>query len=142
MYRTLALDYLRPPMEPFELGATDRTPSVILKPAQGLFALAGCSIPENADRFYTPLHALLDNYGASPATNTTVRVALSYFNSSSSKYLLDLFRHLEDLHAAGTTRVTLEWHFNRGDLDMQEAGQDYRSLLEFPVRLVENKEAN
>lgn len=129
-------------MEPFDLGATDRTPSVILLPAQGLFALAGCSIPENADRFYTPLHTLLDDYGAAPAATTTVRVALSYFNSSSSKYLLDLFRHLEDLHAAGTTRVTLEWHFNRGDLDMQEAGQDYRSLLEFPVRLVENKDAH
>lgn len=128
-------------MEPFELVATERTPSVLLEPVQGLLALTGCSIPENADRFYTPLHELLDRYGAAPATNTTVRVSLSYFNSSSSKYLLDLFRHLEDLHAAGSTRVTLEWHYDRGDLDMQEAGQDYRSLLEFPVRLVERSKA-
>lgn len=128
-------------MEPFELVATDRTPSVLLQPAQGLLALTGCSIPENADRFYTPLHALLDRYGAAPAAVTTVRVALSYFNSSSSKYLLDLFRHLEDLHASGTTKVSLEWHYDRGDLDMQEAGQDYRSLLEFPVRLMETKDA-
>ncbi len=129
-------------MEPYELGATDRTPSVLLEPAQGLFALAGCSIPENADRFYSPLHDLLDRYGAAPASTTTIRVELSYFNSSSSKYLLDLFRHWEDLHAAGHTRVTLEWHYAKGDLDMQEAGQDYRALLEFPVKLVETRSAH
>jgi len=126
-----------PSAEPFEQAATDKTPGVRFDPGQGLLVIRGCSIPENADRFYSPLYDLVDRYAAFPATRTTVRVELTYFNSSSAKYLLDILKRLEDLHASAASQVTLEWHHNRGDQDMVEAGQDYRSLLEFPVKLVE-----
>ncbi|MBK9176676.1 MAG: DUF1987 family protein [Flavobacteriales bacterium] len=72
----------------------------------------------------------------SPAPRTTVRVSLTYFNSSSAKYVLDLLKRLEDAHMAGATRAVLEWLHAPDDLDMMEAGRDYKSLLEFPVKLV------
>jgi hypothetical protein len=31
--------------------------------------------------------------------------------------------------------VVLEWWYAKGDLDMKEAGEDYRSLLDMPVKL-------
>ncbi len=129
-----------PTTEPFELAATDKTPGFSFDPAQGLFVVRGCSIPENADRFYSPLYDLIDRYALAPATRTTVRIELTYFNSSSAKYLLDMLKRLEDLHASGASQVVLEWHHSRGDQDMAEAGQDYRSLLEFPVKLVEMRD--
>ncbi|MBK6830686.1 MAG: DUF1987 domain-containing protein [Flavobacteriales bacterium] len=120
-----------------ELQGTDKTPAVSFDPAAGVLSLTGCSIPENADRFFTPLYDVVERYATDPAQRTTVRVTLTYFNSSSAKYLLDIFKRLEDLHASGRSRVQLEWRHAPGDLDMAEAGQDYRSLLEFPVKLVE-----
>jgi hypothetical protein len=120
-----------------ELPATAKTPAVILRPDQGLLEITGCSIPENADRFYSPIQDHLERYALAPRPKTTFRVALTYFNSSTSKYLLDLMKRLEDLHAAGLSQVVLEWYYTRGDLDMKEAGEDYRSLLEFPVKLKE-----
>jgi hypothetical protein len=124
-------------MERFELAATDRTPAVLLDPVSGTMELSGVAIPENADRFFSPLHALVDSYAAQPPARTTVRIQLSYFNSSSAKYLLDLFRQWEDVHAAGSTKVSVEWCYAAGDLDMREAGMDYKALLEVPVKLVE-----
>ncbi|MCB0788135.1 MAG: SiaC family regulatory phosphoprotein, partial [Flavobacteriales bacterium] len=53
-----------------------------------------------------------------------------------AKYLLDIFRLLEDLHREGRSKVRLEWRCASDDLDMQEAGNDYRQLLEFPVKVV------
>lgn len=125
------------PAERIDVQATDKTPAVSLDPANGALILTGCSIPENADRFFGPLFDMVERYSGSPAPKTTVRVSLTYFNSSSAKYLLDIFKRLEDLHAAGTSKVLLEWCHANGDLDMAEAGRDYRSLLEFPVKLVE-----
>ncbi|MCB0763074.1 MAG: DUF1987 domain-containing protein [Flavobacteriales bacterium] len=120
----------------FELPGTERTPHVLLDPEEGLLLVQGCSIPENADRFYTPLHDALDGYLAAPLPRTTIRIELEYFNSSSSKYLLDILKRLDDLHASRASQVTMEWRYAENDLDMQEAGQDYRSLLDLPTRLV------
>ncbi len=123
-------------MPALHLSRTDKTPEVTFDPVAGLFDMRGCSIPEDADKFYAPLFDLLDRYCKEPAPQTTVRLALAYFNSSSSKYILDLLRLIDDLHTSGKGVVSLEWSFEPDDLDMQEAGQDYRSLLEMPVRLI------
>jgi hypothetical protein len=97
----------------------------------------GCSIHENADRFFLPLLDHVEAYCRTPVPRTVVVFALTYFNSSSAKYLLDLLKVLEELHAAGQSRVELEWRYDEGDLDMQEAGEDFKGLLEFPVKLRE-----
>lgn len=123
-------------MEALRLDATDKTPSVRFDPVKGSLEIAGCSIHENADKFYTPLWDMIDAYGQEPAARTHVRIALDYFNSSSAKYLLDILKRLDDMHAAGTSKVQVEWMYDEGDLDMQEAGNDYKGLLEMPVRVV------
>lgn len=127
------------PAQPsYTTAATDKTPAIRLVPSEGLLEIMGSSIPENADRIFGPVFDALEAYAASPASRTTVRIGLSYFNSSTAKQLLDLLKRLEDLHADGSTKVTLEWHYALDDLDMKEAGEDYRSLLEFPVKLIED----
>ncbi len=122
-------------MERLELAATDKTPSVLFDPAAGLIEITGCSIHENADRFYRPLLDQVDIYSRQPAKQTTVRFTLTYFNSSSAKYFLDLLRLLDEAHVSGAGKVSLEWCYDEGDFDMQEAGQDYKGLLEMPVKL-------
>lgn len=125
-------------MEPYVLAATDKTPSVRFLPEEGLLEISGCSIHENADKFYRPLLEKVESYAQRPARNTLVRIALTYFNSSSAKYVLDLLKLLDDAHASGAGKVTMEWCYDGGDLDMQEAGQDYKGLLDMPVKLIEN----
>lgn len=125
-------------MERMELSATDKTPSVLFDPQQGLIELRGCSIHENADRFFRPLLEQVERYTQHPPPSTLVRFALTYFNSSSAKYILDLLKILDDMYAAGLGKVMVEWHYDDGDLDIEEAGEDYRGLLEMPVKLVRN----
>jgi hypothetical protein len=116
-----------------DVKGTEKTPAVKLDARTGEFFISGCSIPENADRFFSPLFDLVESYSGKPAPRTTVHVRLTYFNSSSSKYLLDILKQLEDLHASGNSVVSMHWYHAAGDLDMEEAGHDYGSLLEFPV---------
>lgn len=81
---------------------------------------------------------MVEGYIEDPASETVVKLSLTYFNSSSSKYILDLLKLLDEIHFSGKGKVRMEWHYEQEDLDMQEAGQDYRSLLEMPVKLVCN----
>lgn len=124
--------------KPIHWSGTDTTPAFTLDPSSGSISLTGCSIPENADRFYSPLFDILSSYCSQAAKETTLHVRLTYFNSSSSKYILDLLKCLEDLHAGGSSEVRMVWHYAAGDLDMQEAGDDYRSLVDFPVEVCED----
>ena len=124
-------------MEPLHLPATDKTPAVQFLPTEGVLALSGCSIHENADRFFRPLLQQLSAYCEQPAPSTVVRLTLTYFNSSSAKYVLDMLKLLDELHASHRSKVLLEWNYEEGDLDMEEAGQDYKGLLEMPVKLIE-----
>ena len=48
--------------------------------------------PENADRFFTPIQDVVERYALAPRPKTSVHIALTYFNSSTSKYLLDLLK--------------------------------------------------
>lgn len=125
-------------LEPFRTEATPKSPRLLLDPATGGLSIAGCSIPENAERIFGPLLDALEAYLASPAARTMVTVELNYFNSSTAKYLLDLLKLLEEAHELGHTKVLLEWRHSASDLDMIEAGKDYRDLLDFPVKLVES----
>ncbi len=124
-------------METLLLTATDKTPAVKFLPDEGSLEISGCSIHENADRFFRPLLDHVEIYARNPARTTLIRISLTYFNSSSAKYVLDLLKLLDETHVAGTSKVALEWCYEEGDLDMLEAGQDYKGLLEMPVRLVE-----
>lgn len=121
--------------KPIHWPGTERTPAVTLDPGTGTISITGCSIPENADRFYSPLYDLVSSYCAQAAKETTLHIRLSYFNSSSSKYILDLLKCLEDLYASEKGMVRMVWHHAEGDMDMQEAGEDYRSLVDFPVEV-------
>ncbi|HMQ76241.1 MAG: DUF1987 domain-containing protein [Flavobacteriales bacterium] len=126
-------------MERFELAATAKTPRVLLDPSRGVLELSGSSIHENADKFYRPIFDHLRTYLAAPQRNTVIRIDLEYFNSSSAKYLLDLLRIVDDGHAAGRTAASVEWGYRSDDLDMREVGEDYRGLLDMPVRLVQRR---
>jgi len=61
-------------MDPYHLPATDKTPTVRFIPAEGLLEIAGCSIHENADRFFRPLLERVAAYAREPMPETLVRI--------------------------------------------------------------------
>ena len=104
--------------------------------SNGNFELRGKSIPENTVVFYKPLFLWLDNYSQNPAPNTILNIQLDYFNTSSSKSIVDLFKKLELISKNGQSETTINWLYNEEDDDMLEAGEDYKSIIKIPFNLV------
>ena len=82
-------------MEKLQIEGGNKTPTVTFDHVTGEFELSGRSIPENAVDFYRPIYQWLDEYVKSPPNHTTLNVKLEYFNTSSSKCLLDVFKKVE-----------------------------------------------
>ena len=114
---------------------TAKTPDIFFDLELGNFEIKGRSIPENSVDFYSQVMQWLDEYEKSPNSQTELTVKLEYFNTSSSKCLIDVFRRLEKLHNHGS-EVNVKWYYEEEDEDMKESGEDFRDLVKMPVALV------
>lgn len=126
-------------MEPISIEGTPKTPTVNFDASSGKVEIKGRSIPENSIEFYKPLVDWLENYSSGPASLTEVNIQLEYFNTSSSKCILDVFKKLESIHKAGN-EVVINWYYEEDDEDMLEAGEDYQSIIRIPFKMIEIEE--
>lgn len=126
-------------MNKLVLDDTPKTPHIFFDHQTGKLNLSGRSIPENAQRFYLPLLEWLDDYLLTPADQTHFVLSLSYFNSSSAEFLLDIFKKLEDLYRSGKA-VHIHWHYDSQDEDMLMVGEDFKQLIKVPITMVSIEE--
>ncbi|HLV42930.1 MAG TPA: DUF1987 domain-containing protein [Brumimicrobium sp.] len=126
-------------MENINLEGTPKTPSVSFNANEGRLELRGRSIPENSVEFYKPINLWIEEYAKSPKEITVFDVKLEYFNTSSSKCILDVFKLLEEINGNGT-EVKVNWYFEEDDEDMEEAGEDYQAIIPLPFTMIEVEE--
>lgn len=126
-------------MDSLVLEGGTKTPKIQLDSEHGSVKIQGRSIPENSLDFYKPVLSWLDQYIKDPKEQTVVDVKLEYFNTSSSKCILDVFKKLEIIFKRGS-RVKINWYYEEDDEDMLEAGEDYHSIVKIPFTMVELEE--
>src|SRR6056297_658289 len=123
-------------MESISIEGTPKTPAVSFNAETGVIEIKGRSIPENSIEFYRPLVEWLEDYSKNPQKLTTVNIQLEYFNTSSSKCILDVFKKLESIKKARND-VIINWYYEEDDEDMLEAGEDYESIIRVSFKMIE-----
>lgn len=115
-------------MDNLYIEATQDTPEVNFDATTGILEISGKSLPENIKEFYAPVNDWITDYGQQPQPLTLLKMRMEYFNTASSKAIMDLLELLNIQHKNGH-EVKVEWHYQIDDEDMQETGQDYAGLL-------------
>ncbi len=123
-------------MELISIEGTPRTPTVKFDSIQGLIEIKGRSNPEIPMLFYKPLIDWLEEYAKDPGDKTIVNIQLEYFNSSSSKCILEVLKKLETNYNP-KHEVAINWYYEKGDEDILEAGEDYKFLIVIPFKMIE-----
>lgn len=123
-------------IRPLNIKGTAKTPEISYSEENGLIEIKGKSIPENHHTFYTPVFEWLEDFASIAPDNTKVNVYLEYFNTSSSKVLLKIFKTLEEISMKGKF-IEIVWFYEEDDLDMKECGQDYSAMLNMPFQMIE-----
>jgi len=122
-------------METINIEPTDETPFVILDAANNKFEMAGKSLPEDVTSFYDPILEWLDAYSSSPNSMTNFVFRMDYFNTASSKMILDILLKLEEINEDGND-VKVSWYYPEDDEDMEEAGEEYADIVEIPFEQI------
>jgi hypothetical protein len=125
-------------MNNLNLEGTAKTPTINFN-TNGELLIKGRSIPENSVEFYKPVIDWLSEYNNSPQAETKVKVQLEYFNTSSSKCILDVFKKLEAINS-GNSEVVINWYYEEDDEDMLEAGEDYMAIISIEFEMIEVEE--
>ena len=122
-------------MEVIKIMGTDDTPNVIFDAENEIFEISGRSLPEDVSSFYEPIISWLDEYAGKANDKSIFNFKLVYFNTASSKLLLDILMKLEEIHESGK-EVLVKWFYPEDDEDMQEAGEEYADIVDVPFEQV------
>jgi len=122
-------------MEIIKIQGGDDIPSVILDADNGIFQISGRSMPEDVTAFYDPILEWLEELAEEYSKKIVFEFKLEYFNTASSKLLLDVLMKLEEMHEEGK-EVLVKWYFPDDDEDMEEAGEEYADIVDVPIELV------
>lgn len=123
-------------MKALILTGTEDTPDVKLDYESGQYVFSGRSLPEDVNSFYEPVLGWLNEFGMNPKSGSFFDFKLEYFNTASSKVLLDILIKLEEIQNDKNCQLTVRWHYQQNDEDMQEAGEEYKELVEVPFEIV------
>ena len=110
-------------------------PSVSFDAKTGICELSGESFLEDTVEFYKPLITWLEDYTENVRKPLAFIVKLAYFNTSTSRCILDILNVLKDYEDEGG-EVIVNWHFDEKDVDMEEDIEDYMIDTGLDINLI------
>jgi hypothetical protein len=130
-------------MEKFIIESTANSPRIVLDPENRTFEFSGESRPENVRKFYLPVLEWLEAYTGSLEDlqddqrkfDLQCQFNFEYFNSTSAKYILDIFKSLNAINALGVG-LDIKWLYEEDDEDMLEVGQEMSRMSKLSFEYV------
>lgn len=114
-------------MNDLQLEGTDDTPAVILSKEKAIFQISGRSLPEDTVTFFEPVFTWLEAYAVRPNATTDFVFKLDYFNTASSKLILDLLNVLKNIKG-----ISVIWYAFEDDEEVMEYGKEFSEQVDIP----------
>ena len=111
---------------------TSQTPEVEFDVENRKLSVKGKIVPENPFDFFDHFNQTFDKYILTHPDNLVINMQLDYFNTVSSKLLSKFF-----IKAVNNSRPTLNWYYEKDDIELKEAGEDYAQIIGYPINLIE-----
>ena len=122
-------------MEKLEINGNRTIPTIKLDKENGIYLIEGRSCPEDVMQFYRPVINWLEEHEGKLKDKVEFEFKLIYFNTASAKILLNIMQRIEKLYESGTD-VVVKWYFPEDDEDLEEAGEDYKDMVDVPFELI------
>jgi len=127
-------------MQSLIIKSTEDTPEIIFDPENKKFSISNVSLPENAIEFYAPVLNWLKNYRDNPLPETIFDFNIEYLNTASSKQIFELVFLIDKIN--DVSDVTINWHYDTIDEDMQALGIRFTHLVKVNFELVPYEKEN
>jgi len=110
-------------------------PTVKFNATSGKLLIEGESYLEDTRAFYLPLIKWVESFVKVTKIPVILDVDLSYYNTSSSKHILEILYLLKEFENRGGS-VTVNWHYTDDDADIEEEIEDFELESGLKINLV------
>ncbi len=110
-------------------------PEVNFNSETGICELIGESYMEEAYKFFTPLLNWLKEYTLELNKPVTLNLRLTYFNTNSSRLLLDMLDILKKSQEAGN-EVEINWFYEEDDPDVKDEVEDFEIETGLQIKMI------
>jgi hypothetical protein len=111
-----------------------RTPEIKFDPDNNYFIIKGRSLPEDANDFYAPYKKWLKNYFTGTIEPADFILQIDYFNSSSSRMILEMIYIIRDCINEGN-QINIIWRYQEDDDEMMTVGEEIQAIIEVPIKM-------
>ncbi len=111
------------------------SPAVDFDAETGVCELRGESFLEDTSQFYSPLLSWIKEY-LKTGKPITFNIKLTYFNTSTSKWLLNILHTLREYKEQGH-KVQINWYYLKNDIDVIEEIDDYQEDAQIKINKIE-----
>jgi hypothetical protein len=118
--------------------ATKSTPYIDFNAESGVLTIEGNSYPENTSNFFDEVLQWVNDYIVENNEKTIINVKLNYFNTSTSKALLDIIDIFDEKYKKGH-EIVLNWFYNEDYETIQESGEEFSEDVSFPFNIIKTK---
>jgi hypothetical protein len=112
-------------------------PSVLFDAETGVCDIMGESYMEEAYKFYLPLINWLKAFIKEKQQKIELNIKLVYFNTSTTKCLLDIFEILRKYEEEDNGEVEVTWFYDKDDPDMIDEVKDFEKEADLPINIKE-----
>ncbi len=103
----------------------------------GLLSIKGISTPENVMEFYNPLFNWVNQFVKTKPNNITFQMFFDYLNTSSTRVLVELIKHINQLAKNNNIKASFIWQYEDDDEDMMEFGEELQVVTGVKIELKE-----
>ncbi len=112
-----------------QIEPTKSSPKITLNPNTNIHEISGESYPENSSEFYEPIIKWIEEYLQNLNQEAIFNIEMFYFNSSTSKILMDIFDMFEEATTEGK-KITVNWLYNKDNDAALEYGEEFAEDFE------------
>ena len=117
------------------------SPSIRADWKAGVVVMSGESYPENSFELYDQLIRWIDSFLASSARSLTLELHLKYLNTSSIRFMIDIFDLLQTAFENGK-EVLVQWMFDERNPRSSELGSEFKEDYTFPFLILSTNASN
>ena len=116
-------------MENLFIERSKSSPEINFDAESGILKILGESFPENAAKFYAPAVEWIEEFFLRPGPKATIfEIELIYFNSSTSKVLMNMLEMADEAVAEGKD-ISVRWYCDEENETAIECGEEFKEDL-------------
>ena len=124
-------------MRKIEIKGSEKSAKIVVDPKNGIIKILGRSSMNCPQEFYPTINKILQNYCDSPVEKTQLFLDLEYYNTLSSRYILNMLKLISRINVMEGKESKIFWYYEEEDCGIKEDIKVFSELINYNIHAIE-----